>query len=283
MTLMLSTLASNLVVAECRQEAMSVPIEVEQGRVYADVMVNDAGPFRFMVDTGASGFGRADVRLVDELDLPASGSLGNSDGINTATVDVVRIESLGLGSLVRRNIEVMSRDYNRRVRQEGEFLMGIIGQEFFADRRLTIDYANSEIRSDCGSLSESDDHVIHYGQYFAIPITAGGIPMVGHIDTGSSLQMHLPLSWAERLGIDDLEYVGEGRRAYTVFELYSGAIPGPVEIAGHTLHGVEARFSELADSINIGSGLLSRHNAMLTIDQANALLKLRFDGSATAN
>ena len=48
---------------------MRVPFEVIDGRIYIQATVNDRGPFKFAVDTGASGLGRADTSLVSILGL----------------------------------------------------------------------------------------------------------------------------------------------------------------------------------------------------------------------
>lgn len=46
------------------QYLVNVPFDVVDGRIHVQVRVNDSGPCRFAVDTGASGLARADARLV---------------------------------------------------------------------------------------------------------------------------------------------------------------------------------------------------------------------------
>ncbi|NJL72902.1 MAG: hypothetical protein HC888_15810 [Candidatus Competibacteraceae bacterium] len=93
------------------------------GRIYAPVKVNGNGPLRFLIDTGASGMGRVDSRLVRENDLPVVGVRENSDGVNVAQVDVVRLDSLELGELRRAEVQVLSRNYNTG-RTASEFTWG---------------------------------------------------------------------------------------------------------------------------------------------------------------
>ena len=59
---------------------VDIPIRVIDGRVYVQASVNGQGPFTFAVDTGASGFGRADMKLVSKLHLKFSGERNSSDG-----------------------------------------------------------------------------------------------------------------------------------------------------------------------------------------------------------
>src|SRR5690606_30108584 len=62
--------ACSLVDATTTQDlVMRVPFEVVDGRIYVQAEVDGRGPFRFAVDTGASGLGRADSSLVATLGL----------------------------------------------------------------------------------------------------------------------------------------------------------------------------------------------------------------------
>ncbi|MCG3005337.1 hypothetical protein KZ291_32670, partial [Escherichia coli] len=48
---------------------VQTPFESVDGRIYVQARVNGRAPYRFAVDTGASGIGRADMRLVSALGL----------------------------------------------------------------------------------------------------------------------------------------------------------------------------------------------------------------------
>ena len=49
--------------------AMRVPFDLVDGRIYVQARADGQGPFRFAVDTGASGMARADSSLVSALGL----------------------------------------------------------------------------------------------------------------------------------------------------------------------------------------------------------------------
>jgi hypothetical protein len=230
-----------------------------------------------MVDTGASGIGRADTSLVEDLGLTVTGTTVNFDGVTSARVETVAIASLRVGRLTRRNVEVPSRDYNAGRSPESKVLQGIIGDEFFSDYLLQLDYTKKEIVLSEGSLKATDAQVLRYnpGEPFVVPFRIGREDAVGLIDTGSALEMHLPLEWAKRLNIKNLKDAGEGRRANTVFKLFSAELPVAVNIGGNKITGTEARFSELARRINIGGMFLARNQCVVTIDQKNYLIQMR--------
>ncbi|WP_313143084.1 aspartyl protease family protein [Stenotrophomonas sp.] len=82
---------------------------------------NNTGPFRFAVDTGASGMTRADSRLVRTMALLAGGSALNFDGLQSAEATTVHIDSLSLGALRHRDITAIARDYSIRQLELAKF------------------------------------------------------------------------------------------------------------------------------------------------------------------
>lgn len=263
--------------AQTTRSKIKIPFELMHGRIYVEAFVNEQGSFRFLVDTGASGMGRADVRVVKKLGLPVTGTATNSDTVNTATVSTVAIKSLRVGKLTRPNVEVYSRDYNLRAAPGAKLQMGIIGREFFSDYLLQIDYKKKEILLSKGYLKESASQNLRYNQDepLVVPLRIGQFDTVGLIDTGSNVEMHLPLSWAEKLDIKSLKEAGEGRRANTVFKMFSAELPVTVNVGGNRIIGIDARFSALANRIHIGGSFLAKNGCVVTVDQTNRLVKMR--------
>lgn len=251
---------------------LRLPFEVVDGRIYVQAHVNGTGPHRFMVDTGASGIGRADVRLVRKLALPLVGRTENSDGVNISSVDVVLLESLALGGLERRNVEVSSRDYNRRARLETT-IAGIIGREFFEDGLLILDYPSRTLSyDDAYHLSAEASDVLRYDTPFHVPIKIGNTRAEGSIDTGSNLTMHLPRSLYDRIATDGLEPAGLAYRANTTFQLYRARLRDPVQIGAARLTDLTVMVSDSVPLTNVGGGVLQNFAHM--IDQRERLLAL---------
>lgn len=251
-------------------QAFEVTFESTSGLIYVDASVNGQGPFRFMLDLGASGIGRIDRRLVTRLALPRVGSAPNSDGVNTRTVAVVAVASLAFGPITVTDVQLRSRDYNRSA--ERPMVMGILGQQFFRDYLLTIDYPRRQIRLARGHLEPDDPFVTPYESTFRVAMTIGSIRAAGEIDTGSTLVMHLPRRYADSVRTSPLEAVGRGRRANTTFELYGGTLFEPLVIAGSSHDSLRVGFSDLVEDINIGAGFLSRF--VVRVDQHRKLIQL---------
>jgi hypothetical protein len=250
-----------------------IPFELYKGHIYVAAFVNGKGPYRFVFDTGASGMGRADRRLVSELSLRKIGEEQNSDGINTAPIDLVSADSLRLGPQERRRLKLLSRDYNLH-RKAGEApVMGIIGRDFYKDRLLTIDYPARTISFSGGRLNARDRGVVAYKPSFAIPVCFDIGCYDGKVDSGSNESIIVPKSLVGRVSATAPVHVGSGTSANTIFEMYEMQLVHPVKLSGVTATNQKVLYSDPSDdTINIGSDFLKDY--VLTIDQRHRLLRI---------
>lgn len=190
-----------------------VPFELVDGRIYVEARANGQGPFRFAVDTGASGLARADAKLVSTLRLPVQGRSANSDGVKVAEVDSVRFDTLQLGNLGRSGIEAITRDYRGRSTPEGAF-DGILAREFFADGLLVIDYPARRLTfSRTKSIASDDRNALAYQRAFRIPLSIGALQAEGNLDTGANVALVLPKALYDRLDAGPLQAAGQGQLA----------------------------------------------------------------------
>lgn len=242
-----------------------VPFELVNGRVYVQARVNGQGPFRFAVDTGASGMGRADSTLVSALDLRTHGTSSTSDGVQTADVETTRLDSLELGGLSRRDLQVIARDYGSRSSPRAAF-DGIIARDFFADGLLVIDYpARTLSFTRARSLSPGDKNVLAYTRAFRVPVLIGDMQVEGNLDTGANIHFVVPKSLYDKLAASPLEEAGRGTLANSEIETQRAIVHGPFRIGGTTLSDVDVRVSDSFPELLVGAHALQ--NSVLMIDQ----------------
>lgn len=265
--------ATCALVDSARKDAeLSVPFRTVDGRIYVEARVDGKGPFAFAVDTGASGMGRADASLVARLGLPVHGTGEASDGVASATVDTVKLGSLDLGGFVRRDLEVITRDYASRMAPEAKF-DGIVGREFFADGLLVIDYPSHRLTFTRGAgLARDMDGVLAYDRAFRVPVRIGGVTAEGNLDTGANVAFVLPKPLFERTGGGPTEAAGEGRLTNGSVETGRATMHGPFRIGAAELADVEVRVSEKYPELLVGAHAL-QHFALL-IDQRTQSIAL---------
>lgn len=242
-----------------------VPFETVDGRIYVQVLVNGRGPFRFAVDTGASGMARADISLVTLLGLSMHGDAITSDGVKSAEVETTRLESLELGSLARHNLDVIARDYNSRNAPDAAF-SGIIAREFFSDGLLVIDYPRKTLSfSRTRRLPVSGNNVLGYERAFRVPVSIGELQTVGHLDTGANISFVLPQALYERVASGPLEQAGRAQLTNGQIDIQRATVHGPFRVGELSVSDVEVRVSAQFPELLVGAHALQQ--TVVLIDQ----------------
>jgi hypothetical protein len=251
----------------------AVPFELDHGHIFVIAWVNGKGPYRFGFDTGASGMGRVDSSLTAELSLPPAGQATTSDGVRTATADLVAVESLRVGNLEKRGLSLLSRDYNRGRKAGLQPIQGIVARDFFADRLVTIDYPAHLIRFAEGSLDPKAAGVVAYGPSFTISVCFDSGCYPAKVDTGSSRAIVIPKDLATKVIAGPAVPIGRGIRTNSSGTLYEMKLNEPVKVGGVTAAVDKLIYADPSeDVINVGSDFLKDY--VLTIDQRHQLLRI---------
>lgn len=242
---------------------IQVPFEVIDGRIYIDARVNDRGPFRFAVDTGASDFGRADTSLVKALGLKLDAPTLNSDGLMTSAVDTTHLTSLRVGNLRRKNLQVITRDYSSKMKPEAA-LSGIIARDFFADGLLIIDYPNKRLSfSRTLSLKPDSPGSLPYNKPFRVPLRIGQVTVEGNLDTGANIAFVLPQTLFERVGGKDPVRAEAGTLANTKVDTARATLKGPFVLGTVQLTDQEVRVSEKYPELLVGAHALQHFKVLI--------------------
>lgn len=244
---------------------MRLPFEIVHGRVYVQAQVNGTGPHTFAIDTGASGLGRADASLAALLGLEVTGAVQNSDGVTVAATDTVHLDSLDIGGLVRKDLDVITRDYSSKAPQGAE-IAGIAARDFFADGVLVIDYpARTVSFSRSRSIPEDAAGALAYERPFRVPVEIGDHIVEANLDTGAGATMVFPRALYDTVAGGPLESAGQGSLSNTTINLERGPLQGPVKIGDVTVSDIEVRVSDEFPELFIGAEVLQHH--IIAIDQ----------------
>jgi predicted aspartyl protease len=109
------------------------------------VRVNEAGPFEFILDTGA-GTSILSPDLAGSLGIRSTGSKKGHTAGGAVEVSLARVDSLGVGAIRHENLEVAITDLRHLGRAVGAQVDGDLGYNFLKQFRLTIDFRVSELR-----------------------------------------------------------------------------------------------------------------------------------------
>jgi predicted aspartyl protease len=116
--------------------------------------VNGAGPFEFILDTGA-GTSLLSAELAQQLNVKILGTKEGQSAGEKISVSLAKIDALGLGQAKIENVEVGIVDLGHISRTIGAKIDGDIGYNFLKHFRVTIDYQTGEVRFDDPKRIES--------------------------------------------------------------------------------------------------------------------------------
>lgn len=224
------------------RRAVEIPITLAGTQILVDgVRVNGRGPYRFLLDTGAQGAGRADIGLVQALSLPRVGTAGASDGGGGARRELAvhRIETLEFAGLVFHDLDVVSRDYNAGGGGGRGPIDGVLGIDLFRDGLLTLDYGRGVLRIEPGALPEADGRaVLALDPDAPVPtveIGLGGQTVWAHIDTGSMGGIAVGQTTADALVFAAPPVTaGQARTVSGAFEVRQGRLAGDMTLGAQT-------------------------------------------------
>ena len=124
----------------------------EKPLITVETMVNGKGPFSFIVDTGASHSVISNQTaaklgiLLEEAGCCEATRGRSAQGANGAVAArTTTVDSLKVGDVESRNIEVAIVDLTNLSRTLQQTLDGIIGKNFMQNYKVIIDYPKQEI------------------------------------------------------------------------------------------------------------------------------------------
>lgn len=131
-----------------------VPIEVEpNGLVSVKVRINNAGPFRLLLDTG-SGMSSVSRKLVRTLQLTPVASADVVTPAGSREREVVRLDAMSVGSAAKAGLLAAVHD-DRDFVSLGPGIDGIVGQNFLSEQHYEIDYRRKRLTWGGDAASES--------------------------------------------------------------------------------------------------------------------------------
>jgi len=253
--------------------------------------VNDAGPFRFVLDTGA-GLCVLSPRVAAHLGVEAYAEKHGMGAGGPVKLSFARLGSLSVGSTREHSVEVLITDELDRIGAAiGARVDGAIGFNFLKGSRLTLDYRKNLLG--LARPSEGGDGHRARGAT-SVPFTIaapskplilvpafveGQGPFAFAVDTGASSTMLAP-GIAQRLGMKTVEVVsatgGGGQVPISAggvrsLSLGDACVRDLAVGVGEFLNMLSAAIGARLDGI-LGHNFLSQFQ--VTIDYPRALLEL---------
>ena len=255
-----------------------VPMDTDLVKPSVRVTINGHGPYRFLLDTGATPALVVNDDLVQELGLSTAPGGRIGDPANPSAIEYVQVpvDRVTIGGATFEQVTAIS--WDRTALYSGEDApRGIVGFGLFRDVLLTLDYPAKRVVIERGELPPADGvHIVELGSdrgVQSVPITIGGKTFQAHLDSGSMGTIMLPLSLAAELPLTgEPVVVGQGRTVNSTFEVSRATLDGTVVFGPQTIVNPELSFNSLFKKVNVGSELLAGFS--ITIDQRNSRMRI---------
>ncbi|HXH59872.1 MAG TPA: retroviral-like aspartic protease family protein [Fimbriimonadaceae bacterium] len=275
---LIGALIAPLIVGAQGTDATTIPIDLSTQRPVIDAYINGDGPFKFVVDTGASQT-MVSADLAERLRLPVEGTVmvtaPNSSGAFRAQVH--RIKELRVGDLKFFDVKatsLMDRGFLASLQADG-----IISASDFEDYLVTLDYRHKQIRIEPGHLPDADgQQVFDYELQHLIPgvtFEVGGKPVFFHLDTGSPFYVALPGTMLTSADYEQIPHkVGTAGTVTGGFSVYQGQLAEDVTFGKYVL---EKPNVQILDQMPYGNlGYLFFRDYLVTFDYTEMRVKLEF-------
>jgi predicted aspartyl protease len=194
--------------------------------------INDRGPFDFILDTGA-GTSLLSSELAKQLAIKTIGSKEGQSAGGKVSVLLARIDSLAVGEAKMTDVDVGIVDLTHIGKAIGAKIDGDLGYNFLKHFRITIDYAECQIRFEdskriesfgSGAKTEIPIRLAHPAKpLILVEVHAnGGGPYQFAIDTGTSTTAVTP-ELAKQLGLETAP-IGAGTTAGAQVDVSAGSL-----------------------------------------------------------
>jgi hypothetical protein len=266
---------------EVPPDGASIPMQVTEGWPVIEMRINGKGPYRFILDTGAS-ITVISKELSRELELTASRESQSTSASGPAPPPTVVMHEVRLGGVVLKDLIAAVAPAGMLSKSE-EAPRGALTAASVPGYLLTYDYPGKRISIKKGTLQEADSKsIFQYREDQILPtirLRICGRDAEVHLDTGSPFGLTLPVKF-----LTDLPLVTEPKVSGKVRTGGGGEFPVSVarlgcliELGKYRLDADEVRFSDARPGLgpatgNIGYEIL-RHFAVI-IDSKNRRIQL---------
>ena len=265
----------------------TVPFELINNHIYANVTINGQGPLLVIFDTGGHNLLMPDEAKA--LNAPVVGHLaGNGAGEGVIDMGLTKISSLSIGSAtVRDQPFIVTPFYTREI--EGIDEKGMVGFETFRRFVTQIDYGNGTVTLiDPKSFNPADAGtpipLVFDGDNPEVDGSFEGIPAKFDIDTGSRSELTLTKPFVEHYNLhakhagclDAVDGWGVGGPSRSCVTRGAMLTVGPIQVP-NVVTGLATQnkgaFAAASYQGNIGTGFLKRF--VVTFDYGHSIMYLR--------
>jgi hypothetical protein len=255
------------------QNRIEIPFTMDRNLILIKAELTSTGEQSFIFDTGTESIMLWN-ELANKYKVVGLDSMTTPDGIFVETQEKVNIPDLSYGNL-KLNNRVATKMPKQMIFSNKA--VGIIGLKTFADFMITLDYINSKLILEKGSLKKQPDVIpINIEHILEAKVMLNNKEVLAHFDCGGAGYISIPKAWSSIYKLkSEAVFYTKGRTPMGDFDVYNADLDGSIEIGNYRLTNPKISLvtGDFFVAVNFGYNFFKEH--LITIDTKNKLLQIK--------
>ncbi len=256
-----------------KNKAIAIPFTMDKNLIIIQAKLTNNGTQPFIFDTGTES-----IMLWNELaskyKVVGLDSMTTPDGVFVETQEKVSIpkisfEGLSLSNKVATKMPRQMIFSNKAI--------GIIGMQCFAGYMITLDYSNSKIILEKGSLLNKQNSIpINIDHILETKVKINNKVVLANFDCGAAGYISVPKSWDTIYKLKTAPiFLTKGRTPMGDFDVFKTELDGDIEVGNYKIANPKINLvtGDFFYAVNFGYEFFKEH--LITIDSKNKLLLIK--------
>lgn len=270
--LILSLTAATATFAQ-KNKQIDIPFTMDRNLIIIKAQIAKNVTHSFIFDTGTANIMLLDsianqykVAGLDTIVTPNGEFVGTQ-----AKVVLPKISFEGL-TLKEKNAIAMPRQM-----LFSDKVVGIIGMQTFMGYMITLDYKNSKIILQKGSLFQQPNVIpINLDHILEAKVILNNKEVLAHFDSGGASYISIPKSWDSIYKLKTEPVLSnKGRTPMGDFDVFNADLDGDIEVGNYKIYNPKISLvtGNFFFAVNFGYGFFREH--LITIDTKNKLMQIK--------
>lgn len=252
---------------------IEIPFTLDRNLILIKANLTDNGEQTFIFDTGTESIMLWN-ELANKYKVVGLDSMTTPDGVFVETQEKVNIPDVNFGHLKLIN-KVATKMPKQMIFSNKA--VGIIGMQTFVGYMITLDYVNSKLILEKGSLTKQSDVIpINIDHILQTKVMLNNKEVLAHFDCGGAGYISIPKTWNSiyKLKAEPV-FFAKGRTPMGDFDVFKADLDGTIEIGNYKLTNPKINLvtGDFFFAVNFGFEFFKEH--LITIDTKNKLLQIK--------
>ncbi len=271
--LVLSLLTATATYAQ-KNKQIEIPFTMDRNLIIIKAQIAKNVTYNFIFDTGTEG-----IMLLDSIANQYKYKISGLDTIITpkgefvGTQEKVIIPKIGFEGLTLKNKNAIKMPRQMLLSNK---VVGIVGMQTFVGYMITLDYKNSKIILQKGSLLQQPNTIpINLDDILEAKVKLNNKEVLAHFDCGGAGYISIPKGWDSIYKLKTKPVLSnKGRTPMGDFDVFKADLDGDIEIGNYKISNPKINLvtGDFFFAVNFGYDFFKEH--IITIDTKNKLIQI---------